>query len=134
MSFSLHYRTTEQISPGLQREMCEAADEVGSEFSWVFCHGPSLENDDGYLAGDSQLNMSPDEDDAADARSDAKPDGSFRELLQCLCRVSGQFDVDFEVSHDHGGPYFIRCGRADDELDSFGETFGDISDEFPDGV
>jgi hypothetical protein len=134
MGFSLNFTTTEKISPVLQVEIRDAADVLYAKYSWVLCYGPSLQNEDGFLVCSSKLSISPDADDAADARSEGMPDGNFRTLLDCFCSLSRQFDIDWKMTHDHGGGYYIRCGRVDEELREFCDAFGDLADDFPDGV
>ena len=57
-------------------------------------------------------------EDAADARDGGHPDGRLKELIECLCKLSAKFDIDWEIEHDHsGGPVgYIRGGNADAEV------------------
>ena len=53
MGFDISYSTTERISPTLQREIMEEANALYSQYSWVNVMGPSLQDEGGYLIGDS---------------------------------------------------------------------------------
>ena len=78
-------------------------------------------------------------DDVAAVASEGLPDGTVQDLLDALCQISREYNVDWEFSHDHDpGPIgFIRHGVADDRLirqiDEFrglGDAIGEIMGEF----
>ena len=135
MGFDISYSTTEKISPALQREIIEEADALYSQYSWVNVMGPSLQDDGGYLTGDSRLSPQCDEDDAADARLGGKPDGRMGALLEALCKLSAKFDIVWEIQHDHSdGPVgYIRYGVADDSVQSTFDGLDAMFDEMGDG-
>lgn len=120
MGFDVSYSTTERISPSLQREIIEEAKGLYTQHSWVHVMGPVLNDDGGYLTGSSRLSPQCDEDDAADARLGAAPDGTLTALLDSLCKLSAQFDIEFEIEHDHseGSVGVIRHGKADEAVQS----------------
>jgi hypothetical protein len=101
MGFDITYATTEKISPALQREIIDEAHALYMQKSWVQCMGPELENEDGYLSGSSRLIPEPDAATLADARDGGAPDGTVLDLLDALCKLSGKFDIEWEISHDH---------------------------------
>jgi hypothetical protein len=131
MGISVAYQTTEQISPALQREMIEAANELSRGRSWLGCEGPYLMNENGTLAGSSKPNFLPHADDVASAKSEGLPDGTLNDLLGVLCELSRRFDVTWEISHDHSdGPLgYIRNGICDDEVKTQCDAFSELADE-----
>ena len=136
MGFDVSYTTTERISPTLQREIIDQCQSLYSAYSWVNVTGPSLDNEDGYLAGSSRLSPDVDADDAADARDSGHPDGRLKELIDCLCRLSAKCDIEWEIEHDHsGGPFgYIRGGNADadvrDTIDGLDAMFDEMDGDF----
>jgi hypothetical protein len=80
----------------------------------------------------------PHPDDAAAAAHSDLPDGTTRDMLDVLCRLSREHGVDWGIEHDESdGPIgYIRGDICDDEvlrkIESFDEL-GDILREFEDG-
>lgn len=134
MGFSIRYETTERISPALQEEILLALEPLMAERTWLHCEPPLMDDDDGLLAGSSKPNFMPDRDDAASAHSEGLPTGTILDLLDVLCRLSGQFNIEWELAHDYSdGPMgYIRNGCADDELRSQCAALADIPDGLPD--
>jgi hypothetical protein len=118
MGFDITYSTIERISPALQREILEDVHVLHKQKSWIQCTGPSFENEDGYLCGSSRLTPDRDPRDVATARhlSSGAPDGSVLDLLDVLCKLSRQHDIEWEISHDHSDGVLgrIQCGVADE--------------------
>ena len=69
--------------------------------------------EDGKLAGASKPNFIPSSDDAKSATSSGLPDGTPRDVVEILSRLSREHGVDWEVSHDFGAAGFIRAGVPD---------------------
>mgnify|MGYP001185920786 CR=1 FL=1 len=131
MGFAIAYQTTEQITPALQREMIEVANDLSGGRTWLSCEPPYLINENGTLVGASKPNFSPHTDDVASAKSAGLPDGTLSDVLEVLCELSRRFDVDWEISHDHSdGPlWYIRNGICDEEVKIQCDAFMDLTDE-----
>lgn len=134
MGFAIGYRTTEELSPALQREVIASLEQQSAGRTWLSCEPPILLDDGGCLRGSSKPNFYPHADDVASARSHELPDGTVKDLLDCLCRVSAEFDIDWEIVHDYSdGPVgYIHCGACDDEVRTQCEAFADLADDLRD--
>lgn len=131
MGFAIAYQTTEQISPALQREMIDVANDLSRGRTWLSCEPPDLTNENGTLVGASKPNFSPHPDDVVSANSEGFPDGTLSDVLKVLCELSRRFGVDWEISHDHSdGPLgYIRNGICDDDVKTQCDAFTDLTDE-----
>jgi hypothetical protein len=131
MGFAIAYTTTEQISPALQREIIDSLKKHSAGRTWLSCEPPWLINQDGYLVGGSKPRDDFDRRDVASAKAEGLPDGTVNALLDCLCGVSAEFDIDWEISHDYSdSPVgYIRCGECDDEVRSLCQAFTDLGDD-----
>lgn len=120
MGFAVGYSTTEQISPGLQKEINNANNELTKGRYWLSCEPPHFRDydGDGILRGASKPNFTPHPDDVAAFRAENLPDGTLMNLIEVLCELSRRFDIEWEIDHDHSeGPVgFIRKGVCDDEV------------------
>lgn len=136
MGFSVHYQTTELISRGLQAEIQAAVGELRKGRTWLSCEPPHLCNDDGYLRGFSKPNFMPAASDVAAAEQEGLPDGKLMDVLDALCALSNQFDIDWEIAHDHSdGPIgYIRQGRCDDEVSVQCEALQDMAQDLADEI
>jgi hypothetical protein len=131
MGFAVAYQTTEPISPALQREMLDKINSLSSGRTWLSCEPPCLFNNDGALMGISKPNFSPHPDDVASARAEGLPDGTLIDLLDILCELSRDFDIEWEISHDYSeGPIgYIRNGVCDDDVRTQCTASNDLADE-----
>jgi hypothetical protein len=131
MGFAIQYKTTELISPALQTEMIDAANTLSKGRTWLSCEPPCLFDNIGKLVGFSKPNFLPHPEDVASARAEGLPDGTINDVLDVLCALSRQFDIEWEVSHDYAdGPIgYIRNGICDDEVRTQCDTFNDLADE-----
>ncbi len=131
MGFSVAYETAELISPALQREMIAVTNELSSDRAWLSCEPPLLMNRGGILGGASKPNFSPHPDELAAAKAAGERDGTLSDLIQILCSVSSQFDVDWVISHDcSNGPLgCIRCGRCDPEVQDQCQVLSELAEE-----
>lgn len=120
MGFSIYYRSTRPVSPALAGAVVRAALEMCRGRSWLGCEPVTFfpEMQDGHLMGGSKPNFLPHPRDHASAALSGLPDGTTRDLLDILCRLSREHRIDWELSHDHsGGPVgYIRSGVCDDEV------------------
>lgn len=134
MGFSFSYETTEPISPLLQQEIVAASDQLLSGRTWLSCEPPHLTNDGGRLRGNSKPNMMAHPDDVTSAQTESRPDGTVRDLLEILVVLSGRFDIDWEIAHDHSdGPLgYIRNGICDDVVREQCEAFSDLTQDLLD--
>ena len=123
MGYDIAWRTTEQISPALQREITESFKNQTAGRTWMSGGPPDLAVDDGYLHGSSRprWDFSRTNEDVASALKEGLPDGTVNDLLACLCRISAEFDIEWEFRDDYSeGPIgYIRCGECDDDVRRF---------------
>jgi hypothetical protein len=136
MGFTIYYRSTRPVSPARADAVAEAALDLCRGRSWLGCEpvgffsGP----DDGHLFGGSKPNFQPHPDDAASAARSGLPDGTTRDMLDVLCRLSRDHQIDWELMHDHSdGPVGrIRRGVCDNEVLALIEGCVHLCDFFED--
>ncbi len=130
MGISIGYSFTAPVTADTAAAVLEATDALGNDRAWLSCEPPFLNNDDGVLCGFSKPNFTPHPDDAPSAASEGLPDGALSDLLEILCELSRQFDVDWEISHDYtDGPVgFIRRGVVDDEVRTQCDAFSELAE------
>ena len=119
MGFTIYYRSTEPIESDRANAIRSAARDFNKGRTWLSCEPMSFFADDGgHLLGGSKPNFQPHPDDVASAASEGLPDGTVHDLLDALCQLSQEHNVDWEFSHDADpGPIgFIHNGVADDGL------------------
>lgn len=136
MGFSIHYRSTRPFAPADSETIKAAAQGANAGRTWLSCEPVRFYPDeDGHLWGGSKPNFMPHPDDAASAASTGLPDGTTRDMLDVLCRLSRDHAIDWEISHDGSdGPIgHIRGGVCDEDvlvqIELFDEL-GDILGEF----
>jgi len=131
MGFTVAYQSTEAISPALQREMIDTMSHLIKGRTWLSCEPPTLVNENGILCGASKPNFTPHPDDISSAKLEGLPDGTLNDLLEVLCGLSRQYDVDWEISHDHcDGPVgYIRKGVCDNDVRTQCDAFNNLADE-----
>ena len=87
---------------------------------------------------EGKTSLTLDGEDVASAASAGLPDGSARDMLDVLCRLSREYGIDWEISHDDSdGPVgFIRAGECDGDvagrietLAELAEALGELTDE-----
>jgi len=130
MSITICYTSTRALTPDQADAVREGAATANRGRSWLSSEPvhffAGLE--DGKLAGASKPNFIPSSDDAKSAASSGLPDGTPRDLLEILSRLSREHGVDWEVSHDFGAAGFIRAGVPDPELLDQIDAFADLGD------
>jgi len=62
------------------------------------------------LVGGSKPNLAPHPKDKRSAQKSGQPDGSVKDLLDTLARISREHSIDWELMHDYGPIGFIRRG------------------------
>lgn len=133
MGFSINYCSTQSVSPAVVAAINRAANEACQGRTWLSCEPPVgfSTDDDGRLWGSSKPNFHPHPDDMASAACEGLPDGTARDLLDVLCRLSREHGVDWEISHDYSdGPIgFIRAGVCDVDVQTQVEIFADVAEE-----
>jgi hypothetical protein len=130
MGFTIYYRSTRRLSPARANAIREAATALTAGRTWLSCEpvGFFQGQRDGRLLGGSKPNFLPHPDDVAAAARSTVPDGTVRDLIDILCRLSRDHAVDWEFSHDHDpGPIgFIRGGVCEQRLREQLEAIGDL--------
>ena len=141
MGFSLYYRSTRPIAPGELDAIERSASIASLERTWLRCepvHFFPLEAD-GHLMGGSKPNFQPHPTDVAGAQLEGHPDGTCRDLLDVLCDLSREHQVDWSIGHDHDPEIgFIRGGSCDaavrDQVEAFADLGDILGDLDPDGL
>src|SRR5262245_4640679 len=132
MGFTINYRSTRPVGPAEAEAIGRAADSISDRRSWLGCEPVHFfpNQADGHLFGASKPNYRPHPDDAAPAARSGLPDGTARDMLDVLCRLSRDHGVDWEISHDHTpGPIgYIRARVCDGEVLKQVEAFCDLAD------
>ncbi|WP_178132580.1 hypothetical protein [Limnoglobus roseus] len=131
MGFAVYYRSTRPVSSVEGDAIRQAARVAGEGRTWLGCEPVHFfpGDEDGHLFGGSKPNFQPHPDDAADAARSGMPDGTARDMLDVLCRLSRDHRVEWALSHDHdphiGG---IRDGVCDGSVLDQIEAFADLGD------
>jgi len=131
MGFSINYRSTRPASRAEADAIRNAASAANKGRTWLSCEPVHFILDDGgHLLGGSKPNFQPHADDVASARSEGLPDGTARDMLDVLCKLSLDHDIEWEISHDHsGGPIgYVRDGICDEQVRDQVEAFADLDD------
>jgi hypothetical protein len=132
MGFTIYYRSTRPVSPAEAAAIERAAANACRGRTWLHCEPVHFfsGNEGGHLLGGSKPNFRPHPDDAASAARRGLPDGSARDMLDVLCRLSRDHGIDWEISHDHSdGPVgFIRAEECDGDVLVQVEAFADLAD------
>lgn len=141
MGFTVTYRTTKPMEADLAKALASAASELCRDRTWLSCEPVHFfPVSDGHLFGGSKPNFLPHPEDAAAAAREGLPDGTVRDLLDILCRLSSEHGVDWEIGHDASdGPVgFIRGGICDEEvagqIDAFAELGGMLGEWLEEGT
>jgi hypothetical protein len=132
MGFTVYYRSTGPVDPERSTAISRSAAELCHGRTWLHCEPVSFfpGSTDGHLLGGSKPNFFPHPADAESARQSESPDGTTRDMLEVLSRLSRDHAVDWEISHDHsGGPVgHIRGGVCDEGVLSQIEMFADLAE------
>ena len=130
MGFTIYYRSMRPVPPAAAGVIEAAAEALSAGRSWLGCEPVSFwPSGDGHLAGGSKPNFRPHPDDAADAAREGLPDGTARDMLDVLGRLSRDHGIDWELGHDHDPAIgFIRAGLCDESVLSQVEAFAELAD------
>jgi hypothetical protein len=129
VGFSIRYRSTERIGRKRAQAIRQACARLVEGHTWLSCEPAHLtEETDGRLAGFSKPTFQPHPDDVAAAQAEGLPDGTTRDLVEILCRLSADFGVDWELSHDYGPIGFILRGVCGPNVLEQMDTFAELPD------
>ena len=132
MGFSINYRSTRPVTPAEAAAIRETARDICRGRTWLSCEPVRFHtaSEDGHLCGSSKPNFHPHPDDVVSAAREGLPDGTARDMLDVLCRLSRDHNIDWQISHDEsGGPVgLIRAGECDGEIMDRVEAFADLAD------
>ena len=139
MGFAVSYRSARPVNQSEIDVIIREAIAANLGRTWLNCEPVFLfPESDGHLAGSSKPNFIPDPGDAASAASAALPDGTLRDIVATLCKLSLDHGIDWEIRHDYEPDPIgaIRDGVADEEmleeieaLADLGDALSDLSDE-----
>jgi hypothetical protein len=131
MGFTIRYRSTRPVTPAEAEAVQQANHAAIQGRTWLSCEPVLFSfHEDGHLSGSSKPNFRPHPDDVASAAREGLPDGSTIDLLNVLCHLSREHNIDWEISHDHsGGPIgSIRAGECDGDVLAQVEIFADLAE------
>lgn len=132
MGFSVNYRSTGPVDLAQAEAIARSAAELCRGRTWLHCEPVWFfpGSADGHLFGASKPNFLPHPADAESAGRSELPDGTARDMLDVLVRLSREYGLDWEISHDYsGGPIgFIREGVCDEGVLAEIEAFADLAD------
>ena len=121
MGFSIDYRSTRTVTAAEAEAIDETAGRLCDDDTWgdgceeihfFECLGKYA---DGHLTGSSKPNF---QADRGAIPGEERRIVTIRDLIDALCQISRDHQVDWEISHDYSdGPVgYIRSGSADDKL------------------
>lgn len=132
MGFAFYYRSTEAVDPKTRAAIDADSRRLCAGRTWLSCEPVAFfgVDDDGHLMGACKPNFMPHPDDAAAAELQDLPDGTVRDALDILCRLSRDHGVDWEIGHDDSdGPIGLICsGQADPDVVTQIEAFGSLAE------
>src|ERR1700692_3438623 len=98
MGFTIYYRSTGPIGAAQADAIRDAAATRVEGRTWLSCEPVHFFQDqqDDRLLGGSKPNFQPHPDDAASAAREGLPDGAVRDLVEILCTLSRDFEVDWQ--------------------------------------
>ena len=131
MGFTVYYRSTRPVGTAEADAIRRAADAADEGRTWLGCEPVHffVGDDDGHLFGGSNPNFQPHPDDSAAAALEGLPDGTTRDMLDILYRLSRDHGVDWALSHDHDPAVgYIKAGVCDDLALAQIEAFADLGD------
>jgi len=128
MGFAFSYRTTRPINPDEAEAVRAACEAASAGRTWLGCEPLFLHVDeDGHLIGFSKPNVQPHPDDAAAAERAGVPDGTLRDAVDVLCRLSREHGIDWRIGHDYVPELgLIRAGACDASVMEQVETLADV--------
>src|SRR3954454_8911684 len=100
MGFTVYYRSTRPVGKAESDAIRQAAHEANAGRTWLGCEPVHFFDPDeqGHLVGGSKPNFLPHPDDVASAAAaGGRPNGTTRDLLDVLCRLSRDHRIDWEL-------------------------------------
>jgi hypothetical protein len=137
MGFTIYYRSTRPVSPAEAQAVEQSTRAACRGRTWLSCEPVHFfGGDDGHLLGGSKPNFQPHPDDVAAAAREGLPDGTARDMLDILCRLSRAHGIDWEITHDHSdGPVgYVRGGVCDADVLAQVEAFAELGDMLAGGM
>lgn len=128
MGFTIYYRSTRRVNAARAKAIREAVEALIEGRTWLSCEPVGFfSNQGGHLFGGSKPNFQPSPDDAAAAAEEGLPDGTVHDMIDVLCKLSADFAVDWELSHDHDPAIgCIRDGECEPQLRQQVAALGDL--------
>lgn len=137
MGFAVSYISTRPVTPTESEVIKQVASQLCDGRTWLGCEPVFFAREEsGRLCGCCKPTIVASADDAAALAHEGLPDGTIRDAIDVLCRLSRDHNIEWEISHDHSdGPIgYIRDGVCDGEVENQVSAFADLSmmlqDEF----
>jgi len=133
MGISIQYRSLHPVGAEQADAVRDAAHEANAGRTWLSCEPvffyPKEVAKSDHLLGSSKPNLSPHPDDVEAASRMDLPDGGFQDVLEILCQLSREFQIDWEIQNDFvpNSVSYIRDGACDSNLNDLAETISDVS-------
>jgi hypothetical protein len=126
------YRSTRRVNRDKAVAVDQAATVLTHGRTWLSCEPVGFRRDpDGHLSGSSKPAFQVDPSDAASAAEEGLPDGTTRDVLDILCQLSREHDIDWEIGDDYRRPIgYIRKGVADAKVAEMMEVLAGLRDIF----
>lgn len=101
MSFTIGYRSIQTMHPAGAFAIRDRCAELSQPYTWISCEPVFVEQEpDGYLVGFSKPSFLGSDADVRLVETGGLPDGTVETLIDVLCAVSREMEVDWEISHD----------------------------------
>ncbi len=116
MGLCIYFQSKETMHPALAFEIRQQAEEMSRQYLWIRWDAPRLvQHTDGFLAGN--VFPYPDLTEKDEFECGNLPDGDLMTMIEILCALSRDHDVDWVLRDDYG-PHLgeIRQGVSDEEL------------------
>ncbi len=130
MGVCIYYRSCEPLHPAAAYDINQHVDRLLERYTWNSCEPVLLRHfPDGHLGGASKPNF--DEDEFRfDEEMGGLPDGNVMTLVEVLCELSRDHEVDWDIGDDYSPKPIgcIRNGVADLDLMEQLETLDLIGD------
>lgn len=130
MGLTVYYRSRQKVTPAESETIRRAARVANEGRTWLGCEPVEFFPDhDGHMIGGSKPNFMPHPDDVASTVRAGLPDGTTRDMLNVLCRLSRDHGIDWALSHDHDPDIGeIRSGVSDESVLAQIEAFTELGD------
>jgi hypothetical protein len=128
MGYAVTYRSTRRVDRDKAVAVDQAATVLTHGRTWLSCEPVHIRRDpDGHLSGLSKPAFQVDPSDAASAAEEGLPDGTTRDVLEILCQLSREHEIDWEIGDDYRRPIgYIRKGVADAKVVGLMEVLASV--------